>query len=43
VTPQEEKKKLSSKLGLMNVCWEKKMNEKKKKKKKKEKKERKEE
>jgi hypothetical protein len=35
VTPQEEKKKLSSKLGLMNVCWEKKMNEKKKKKKKK--------
>jgi hypothetical protein len=37
VTPQEEKKKLSSKLGLMNVCWEKKMNEKKKKKKKKKK------
>jgi hypothetical protein len=24
MTPQEEKEKLSSKLGLMNVCWEKK-------------------
>jgi hypothetical protein len=30
MTPQEEKEKLSSKLGLMNVCWEKKKKKKKK-------------